>query len=128
MLSDPRSFFVFQFGIFMELGEPKEAITTNFDENRIELVRNGSIMTTAVIIIAIVVKIVLKAIKKPDGDADVDGYTRYSDSNSASRGSQSKASTKQSKTTKGTKNTMADDGKSTAPSMTSALSDGISEV
>lgn len=113
----------------MELGEPKEAITTNFDENRVELVRNGSIMTTAVIVIAIIVKVVLKAIQKPDtNDADADGYTRYSDSNSASRAGSSKASTKQSKSTKATKNTMADDAKSTAPSMTSALSDGISEV
>jgi hypothetical protein len=79
---------------------------------------------------SVIVKIVLRAVKKTDGDADTaaDGYTRCSDSNNASGGSQSRVSTKEAKTTESTKETVADDVKSTAPSMTLALLDGISEV
>mmetsp|Transcript_21047 Transcript_21047/g.34817 ORF Transcript_21047/g.34817 Transcript_21047/m.34817 type:complete len:334 (+) Transcript_21047:115-1116(+) len=119
------------FGIYMELDDPKELIATNFTENRIGLVRNGSLITACVIVVAIVVKFILNAVKKSDDGGNADGYTRYDDSHS--RASQSRASQSRASQSKASKRTAkskesTDDTKSYAPSMTSGLSEGLSEV
>ena len=54
---------IVQLGIYAELGNPKELVITTFDASRIQSIRQGALVMSVLIVVAIAVKIVLEIVR-----------------------------------------------------------------
>jgi translocator protein len=113
-----------QFGIFVELGNPKDLIISTFSESRINLAKTGALVVFCLISVATVIKSILNLIKLRKGAGEnASGYHRYEEGQSRSSGSASRLSSKMS-LTKISRGSKASEPKSTSPS---SKSSGIAE-
>lgn len=63
-----------QFGIYVELGNPKEVIVNTFDSSRILVVQYGSVIVCGFILVSTAIAAILACRRRQTRDVDEGGY------------------------------------------------------
>ena len=63
-----------QFGIYVELGNPKELIVKTFDSSRISIVQYGSIVVCGFILVSTAIAAIVACWRRKGRDVDEGGY------------------------------------------------------